>query len=316
MNSQHTGYIIGAYPCAPSFHYKNENDEASFWRKLADSTDIRGLEQPCLEELHPFGDNWLLNHIPGDWEIVVTAIMGTMQQRASQPGFGLASADETQRQACLNWYRHLYQKINRINDSAAKKRVIALEIHAAPLATASVEHSTAAFNASLDELTRWDWSCDLVLEHCDAMNGVQPGKGFLPLENVLDTVRGRNIRVALNWARSVIERRDTEEPLRHLQQVLNQHKLAGLMFSGTTESGPYGEWGDLHAPFAPFPGSEAGCHESLMTVEQARKWLHAVPGNSLSFLGIKLLEINASADVSHRVAILHDGIRALNLAKT
>jgi hypothetical protein len=34
----------------------------------------------------------------------------------------------------------------------------------------------------------WDWSCSLVLEHCDAMTGPAPRKGFLPLENVLETL--------------------------------------------------------------------------------------------------------------------------------
>jgi hypothetical protein len=29
-------------------------------------------------------------------------------------------------------------------------------------------------------------------------------------------------------------------------------KLGALMFSGTTQTGEYGEWQDLHAPFAPF----------------------------------------------------------------
>ena len=53
-----TGFIIGAYPCAPSFHQKGEQEEYAFWRELSDTPNIRGLEQPCLENLHPFGDEW------------------------------------------------------------------------------------------------------------------------------------------------------------------------------------------------------------------------------------------------------------------
>ena len=52
-----TSFIIGAYPCAPSFHQKGEMEEHEFWRQLADTPDIRGLEQPCLENLHPLGTN-------------------------------------------------------------------------------------------------------------------------------------------------------------------------------------------------------------------------------------------------------------------
>jgi hypothetical protein len=34
------------------------------------------------------------------------------------------------------------------------------------------------------------------------------------------------------------------------------------MFSGTATEGPYGEWTDLHAPFAPF------CPQSLITAKR------------------------------------------------
>ncbi|MDR6367258.1 hypothetical protein QE396_003186 [Enterobacter sp. SORGH_AS 287] len=66
-----TGFIIGAYPCAPSFHQQGEQEEQDFWRALSDTPDIRGLEQPCLEDLHPLGDEWLFRHTPGDWQMVV-----------------------------------------------------------------------------------------------------------------------------------------------------------------------------------------------------------------------------------------------------
>jgi hypothetical protein len=57
--------------------------------------------------------------------------------------------------------------------------VIALEMQAAPLAgNANVEQATDAFARSLKEITRWDWSCDLVLEHCDAMTGPRRAKAF------------------------------------------------------------------------------------------------------------------------------------------
>lgn len=317
MNNQRAGFIIGAYPCAPSFHQKNETEEVAFWRGLADMQDIRGLEQPCLQTLHPFGDEWLFSHIPDAWDLVVTAIMGTMQQRAVNPAFGLASSDDTQRKACINWYRHLYNKINHINDEAGRQRVMALELHAAPdTRDSSVARAAEAFAASMDEIEGWDWPCPLVLEHCDAMDKPAARKGFLPLENVLECLNGRQTTVALNWARSAIEGRSTQWPLRHTQQTVAAGKLTGLMFSGTTCQGPYGEWQDLHAPFAPFSHSEAGCEESLMTVALAQEMIHAANKDTLQFMGIKLLEINKEADVQHRLAILQDGIRALRLSTT
>ncbi len=304
-----TGYIIGAYPCTPSFHQKSEDEEKAFWRQLADTPDIRGLEQPCLEHLHPLGDEWLLRHTPADWQIVVTAIMETMRRRGSNDGFGLASSDEEQRKACVAYYRHLYQKINTINAANAGK-IVALELHAAPCASnPNVTQATDAFARSLKEVASWDWSCDLVLEHCDAMTGPAPRKGFLPLDNVLETLAGYEISVGINWARSAIEGQDTTLPLAHTRQASQAGKLGALMFSGTTQHGEYGEWQDLHAPFSPF------CAESLMTHTHVRELLACTDSKPLQFLGIKLLEINPDADVNHRIAILRDGITALNKAQ-
>ncbi|HIE8866859.1 hypothetical protein SB00094_03268 [Klebsiella variicola subsp. tropica] len=304
-----TGYIIGAYPCAPSFHQKSEDEEKAFWRQLADTPDIRGLEQPCLEHLHPLGDEWLLRHTPADWQIVVTAIMETMRRRGGHGGFGLASSDEDQRKACVAYYRHLYQKINTINAANAGK-IVALELHAAPCASnPNVAQATDAFARSLKEVASWDWSCDLVLEHCDAMTGPAPRKGFLPLDNVLETLAGYEISVGINWARSAIEGQDTTLPLAHTRQASQAGKLGALMFSGTTQHGEYGEWQDLHAPFSPF------CAESLMTHTHVRELLACTDSKPLQFLGIKLLEINPDADVNHRIAILRDGITALNKAQ-
>ena len=304
-----TDFIIGAYPCAPSFHQQGEQQEATFWRELADTPHIRGIEQPILENLHPYGDDWLFRHTPGDWKIVATAVMETMRRRGSNGGFGLASADEDQRRESIAFYRHLLEKINAVNTRFPGK-VMALEMQAAPQKdNASVEQATEAFARSINEISAWDWSCDLVLEHCDAMTGSAPRKGFLPLEQVLDVLRGTDISVCINWARSAIEGRSTDVPLQHVQAALKADKLSALMFSGTTATGEYGDWQDLHAPFSSF------CPESLMTTEHAAELFTAARAATLKFSGIKLLEINANADVSHRIAILRDGISALNKAK-
>lgn len=303
-----TGYIIGAYPSAPSFHQRSEEEEKVFWQLLSDTPDIRGLEQPCLEHLHPLGDEWLLRHTPDNWQIIVTAIMETMRRRGKNSGFGLASSDEEQRKACVEFHFYLYEKINKINAECAGK-VIALELHAAPLASnPNVAQATDAFSRSVKEIASWNWPCNLVLEHCDAMTGPTPRKGFLPLENVLDIIADYDISVCINWARSAIEGRNTTLPLTHVQQVKQAGKLGALMFSGTTLKGEYGEWQDLHAPFAPF------CEQSLMTVNHVKEMFDAVAPEILHFSGIKLLEINANADVQHRIDILRDGIRSMKKA--
>ncbi|CAH0267771.1 DUF4862 family protein [Enterobacter ludwigii] len=303
-----TGFIIGAYPCAPSFHQQGEQEEQDFWRALSDTPDIRGLEQPCLEDLHPLGDEWLFRHTPGDWQMVVTAVMETMRRRGTNGAFGLASADEEQRKACVDYYRHLLRKIDAINTRFPGK-IIALEMQAAPQAgNPSVEQATTAFSRSVREITSWDWSCDLVLEHCDAMTGPAPRKGFLPLAQVLEVVKETDISVCINWARSAIEGRNTALPPEHVKAALEAGKLGALMFSGTSVRGAYGEWQDLHAPFSPF------CADSLMTTEQVKALFTAASAATLKFSGIKLLEINANANVSHRIAILRDGISEMKKA--
>jgi hypothetical protein len=122
MKTNDAGYIIGAYPCAPSFHQKSEQEEKEFWRLLADTPHIRGLEQPCHENLHAYGDEWLFRHTPGEWQIVVTAIPETMRRRSGgNLAFGLASSDEEQRRACVEFHRHLLNKINAVNQRFANK---------------------------------------------------------------------------------------------------------------------------------------------------------------------------------------------------
>ena len=234
MKTNNAGYIIGAYPCAPSFHQRSEEEEKDFWRQLSETPDILGLEQPCLENFHPLGDQWLLRHTPESWKFVVTAVMETMRRRSENSGFGLASSDEEQRQACVAYYRHLFNKIN----SLQANKVLALELQAAPLATnPNVMQATDAFARSLKEIASWDWPCKLVLEHCDAMTSSSPRKGFLPLENVLEVITDYDISICINWARSAIEGRNTTLPLTHTQMAKQAGKLGALMFSGTTLTG-------------------------------------------------------------------------------
>jgi len=52
----------------------------------------------------------------------------------------------------------------------------------------------------------------------------------------------------------------------------------------------------------------------LMTTEQVKALFTAASAATLKFSGIKLLEINANANVSHRIAILRDGISEMKKA--
>ena len=82
-----TGFIIGAYPCAPSFHQKGEQEEQTFWRELSDTPHIRGLEQPFWKTCIRLVMNGC-SAIRRDWQIVVTAVMETMRRRGTNGAFG------------------------------------------------------------------------------------------------------------------------------------------------------------------------------------------------------------------------------------
>lgn len=148
-----------------------------------------------------------------------------------------------------------------------------------------------------------------MLEHCDAMTGIAPRKGFLPLDNVLEVIAGYDICVCINWARSTIEGAESRHGAGPHAAGQTGWKTGRADVLRYHACGEYGEWQDLHAPFAPF------CPQSLMTTDHARELFACAEAEPLQFAGIKLLEINANADVNHRVAILRDGIAALNKAK-
>ncbi len=311
-------YIIGAYPSAPSFHYANEADETEFFRLLAAKKGIAGLEQPCLEHFHPLGNEYLFKTIPGDWKIVITAIMYTMGRRGKEPGFGLASTDEDGRRAAVKYHQHIAEQMTEVRSRYGQDRFLALQIQSAPLkGETNVSAAADAFAKSLKDLEKIDFGCELVIEHCDAFNSGAPAvrKGFLPLDTELALAGEYGVGLCVNWARSVLED-PAHSPARAVEQVKLCRKaglLSGLMFSGTATGGSYGAFEDNHAPFAPFKDCRVNCPESLMTVGEARKCIREA-GDNLTYLGAKLLECNAAAPVRHRAELLLDAVDAMNLA--
>jgi len=310
--SKMRGVIVGAYPSAPSFHQKDTEQEIAFWRDLASNDFIQGIEQPYLDSLHPFGTDFILNNIPSEWDIVITAIMETMRRRKDNGAFGLASSNEAGRAACLQYYRSIYEATSKINNKYQRNKVIALQLQSAPdKANASIDQATDCFYQSVKTIQSWDWSCPLIIEHCDSMDGIAPRKAFLPLSKEIAVAKELGISVCINWARSVLETKNTDTAYQHVLDAYQAGVLKSIMFSGTTASGPYGEWDDLHAPFAPFAGSRVGCADSLMTQDHAKAIFSAIDLNTLNYAGVKLLEIDADADVAHRAAIIHDGVQVL-----
>lgn len=309
-----TRFTIGAYPSAPSFYYLDEEDESKFFSLLAEREEIGGLEQPCLKEMHPLGNDFLFNHIPSDWKIVCTAVMYTMGQRADNPGFGLASTEEEGRKACVRFHQHILEQMNICRAKYGNERFSHLEIQSAPLKNSKdVDASAEAFLTSLKEILSWDWPCKIVIEHCDDMKSKRLSKGFLPLINEIEACRNHDLGICINWARCVLEADDVYEPLKAIAMCKEAGILKGLMFSGTATGGGWGNHNDNHVPFAPFRGSRLQVEESLMTVERAHDCMQ-LAGNNPEFIGAKLMEYDRNAEFDHRINILLDGVDALSLA--
>lgn len=305
-------YIIGAYPCAPSFHYKDEEAETKFFNILKESEHILGLEQPYLESFHPLGNDYFFKTIDPNWKIVITAIMYTMSKRGQGLDYGLASTDKELRTQSVN---HILSIIKDI-EKYGQDRFLALQIQSAPNKNNfNYKASVDAFYESIQTITKVGTPCKIVIEHCDSINGKNIRKGFLDLQTEIEIAKEFNLGICINWARSVLEGNSAETPVQHINLVKNNNIDLALLFSGTATGGSYGNLGDNHAPFKTFNGSRIKCDESLLTIEKAKASFDALKGGNILYEGAKLLEIDDKATVEHRADILLDAIDALNLAK-
>lgn len=312
-------YYVGLYPAAPSFHYKDEAKEKEFFAKVTDNPDIAGLEQPCLDEFHILGNDFLFKTIPSEWKIVATAVMYTMGRRSKEAGYGLASTDEEGRKNAIAHLRHIKEQMDLVSQKYGHNRFTSLEIQSAPLkGSDDVEGAAHAFMRSLAEIKALDFPCPVAIEHCDSMTSNAPHKkAFLPLETEIAIAKEQGFKLCINWARCVLETPDynTGAPEKAIKECLQENVLGGLIFSGTATGGDWGPYEDNHAPFAPFPGSRLNVPESLLTVECAANCLNLVKGAHLDFVGAKLLECKADAPIDHRANIILDCVDALNLAQ-
>lgn len=328
MREQHRmNYIVSAYNAAPSSQPWDATQEAGYWRGIASHEKIKGVELPFDMSLHSVDEDWLLKQIPQKWDIVVTLIPGTVRRMKENARFGLASKSAQSRASALDFCRRARLAIGRINAALGRNAVVAVQIHSAP----SVVHpydagSKAALVDSLCEMSSWDWmGARLVIEHCDAFSDRhQPAKGFLSQQTEIQAVleaneqTGANIGVSVNWARSVIEARQTSAVLTHIENAHSAGVLAGIVFSGCSpEDTHYGPaWADAHLPPAAVPGlgerfEEAACGSLLTQHEIVLALSHCDP-NTLDFLGIKVAAPRApNLTTQDRTEIVRGSIDAI-----
>ncbi|MCH1881903.1 DUF4862 family protein [Agrococcus sp. ARC_14] len=285
------GWLVGAYAAAPSRVAWDPQVEQAFFDGIWALPGVVGLELPWKAgAFHSRDERWLLEHLRDDAQIVVTTAPDTSDRHRASASFGLAATDRAGRQSAIDATRALHEALPRLREATPDGRVIAVELHAAP----RPEHGAAsadALRASLEELASWDWGdTRLVVEHCDAwVAGQAPAKGYLPIEDellVVDDLRrqGAQIGMAINWGRSVIERRDADAGRAHAALAADAGVLDGVVLSGASpEVTPVGgAWADAHAPFA----DVGQFSSSLLTAARAAATLEAA--GSLRFRGVKV----------------------------
>jgi hypothetical protein len=315
----HAGYIIGAYAGSPAADEWDAAAEARYYDGLKSIALIRGLEHPFHGALHRDDDGWFLSAIDPRWDYVFTCIPGTMERVAANPAFGLASAIPDGRREAIAFHEQARRAVLQLNRHLGRLAVIAVQVHSAPRRRHSSDGTHAAFAQSLRELAERDWDgAALVVEHADALVPAHPPeKGFLTIGEEIQAIRssGADVRVCVNWGRSVVEGRSAETPLRHIETLRAEGLLAGVIFSGTTNAdGPYGPWLDRHVPPAPLP-SRSGVlpAESLMTVEEIRRCLKAA--GTISYTGAKVMLWPKGAVLEARLELVRETIEVLEAAR-
>ena len=158
--------------------------------------------------------------LPSHLDFTLTTIPDAMDSMARDPAVGLASTDPAGRRTALRNACRAADAVRQLNDATGRQAVTAVHIFSSPRPGGHGRGADAgALRASLAELAGYDWDgARPVLEHCDAAGGRGPGiKGFLALEDEISATlaAGAGTGIAVNWARSVIEQRDTAAPVRH-----------------------------------------------------------------------------------------------------
>ena len=306
-------WFLGAYAGYASFADKNKENDAQYLSGLQDLAHIAGLELPFYGDLSESNSDKLLRTLPKHWDYIVTLLPGTMQALSKQSDIGLASQTADGRKAAMNRMTLVHRRVHEINQRCGRSAVRAIELHSAPTKPFG---NTQALYSSLEELQTWDWQgADLILEHCDTWRSDGASiKGFLSLREELGVLKDLDIRLGLNWGRSVIEERDPEGAMKHIAAAGEQ--LGSFFFSGTALDDPqYGSWADSHAPLQLDSGGVWNPSQGLLTPARVSQTCRALADRPGVLLGIKVQPSPASLTIAQRLDFLAQQINAFEAAR-
>ena len=314
-------FIVGAYASAPSLDSRDEKAEITFYELLKDKvSSIKGLEIPFNgENIHIFGNDFLINLLEDDWINVVTAVPASFSQLKHNIHFGLASDDDQGRESALKIHQKLNNLVKEINNKKGKLSVSHIQLCSSPsFPNKDAKSSEDSLKSSIEEILSWDWDgANLVLEHCDAPNSDgNYQKGFMSITkelNIVEYFKDSNLGMVLNWGRSVLEGRNTNTILDHIDLCQGNNCLNGFIFSGTSKKDRhYGSWEDQHMPFYRKISSIKGLETSLLNEEAASATMKKLKLDNLSYLGYKLQLLPQDiSTIEQRVEINIDAERIL-----
>ncbi|MFG2824750.1 DUF4862 family protein [Kitasatospora sp. NPDC048365] len=269
--------IIAGYTCAPP----HRRSESAYYRRLATTPHAEGVALAWQDASTAAQIGDILDVLPPDWTVALTAIAATYPAWLAAPAFGLASPDPDGREAATAMARQIAEGVRRINDRAGRAAVLAVEFQSAPgYGGHPLRPDAEAFRRSLTEIAALDWDgAALLVEHCDAPRpGRTPVKGFLTLRQEIDTVAsltGSGIGLSLNWGRSLLELRDPDRVHDHAAEAAASGLLRAFTLSGNGDrASTHGAaWDDTHLPFADTLDSRYAEPTSLLTTARAAQSL-------------------------------------------
>lgn len=292
--------VVGAYAALPT----ERPAQARFYYELAARRLATGLEIPYVDALHE-DVGWFAAQVQGRFRrSVVSAIPGTMKRVRWDPMFGLASPDEYERRAAVEWVNCIRRDVEDFNQRTGEESIAYIQIPSAP----SIKASATAFQRSLGELlSAGGYQAELVIEHCDAYSPVKAGeKRFLSL--VAELAVADDLDFVINWGRSAIEGRNVAKPREHIEILAEAKRLKGVVFSGVgAQASPWGRaWEDAHLPLSTEEPT------SLMTPDRVDECLAAA--GEIAYKGVKV-QVQAGADRNERLACIESVVRRLRRAE-
>lgn len=313
-------YYMGAYASSPNISSWDAESESNYYNELKKLTNVQGLEHPFVGKLHAQDDDWFLQNIDANWNFVFTCIPGIMEAKSANPQFGIASDDEAGRAEALDFMSKARDAIVKLNTHLGRQAVTAIQVQTSPSKN-QASSSAAALQKSFETMVGWDWQgAQIVIEHCDAfVEGQKPAKGFLTLADELTAVqqvnstKGSNIGIVINWGRSVIETRSAQGAITHIEQAKAAGVLSGVMFSGVSDQeSEFGVWSDSHMPPALDNKELLSEQVSLMTEAEMHKCLAAADAATLNIVGVKIGIRPRSTGIDGRVAFNKNAFAAID----